>query len=103
MVNWFTFLENQPDVDHEKHQRGKASRVARVLRSPSEFAHQQLSTTNDRSRRFSSACCSPRPRWGGLFHRHFSSGPAQCQARSGDGMPWGKMVTLKDLARGKTR
>jgi hypothetical protein len=21
MVNWFTFLENQPVVDHEKHQR----------------------------------------------------------------------------------
>jgi hypothetical protein len=20
MVSWFTFLENQPDVDHEKHQ-----------------------------------------------------------------------------------
>ena len=24
MVNWFTFLENQPDVDHEKHQPGRS-------------------------------------------------------------------------------
>jgi hypothetical protein len=31
MVNWFTFSENQPVVDHEKHQRGKAIRHARLF------------------------------------------------------------------------
>ena len=64
MVNWFTFLENQPDVDHEKHQRGKASRVERC-------SAESLRPTNNQIQHKDAAAashpldCNPLPRWGG--------------------------------------